>query len=343
MAKRAPILFIAAVLLAAGRVPSYAASAGTTAADFLKIPVAAIPSGMGEAYTAMVGPDSILYNPAGLGLLSYSALSASYNQYILGVNQGYLSLSWRFPFGTLGAAYSALSSGQIDAYDQNDMPIGKASTSHRFAGLSFAQSWPHYPQDAGKLDPMLITPPWTRIEPVRDYRPKVYRFSAGATVKQISEDLAGTSSSAMAFDAGVLLVLPHHLQLGASAMNFGSAQKFEESSAQLPSSLRAGLAKDFHTVDDIMIFTVASDLVKYRDQNYISDTGLQVDIMRLFQLRLGYTSLKDAGSKVSGGFGLNFDSVSDKGSLLGGTRIDYSYVGYGELGATHRFGFQMVW
>ena len=323
--------------------PARAGGAGTTSANFLKIPVAAIPSALGEAYTAMVGPDSILYNPAGLGLLSYSAFSGAHNQYLDGIAQEYLALAWRFPFGTFGAAFTTLSSGNIDAYDENDMPTGKTSTGHQLTVFSFAQSWPNFKKDAGKLDPMLITPNWTRIEPVADYRPKSYRFSAGASVRKISEKLAGESSSSYAFDAGLVLILPQHFHLGVSALNFGGSEKFVQETYSLPSSLRFGLAKDFHTVNDIMIFTVASDMVKYSDREYLSATGLEVDVMKMFQLRFGYKSQKDSGSRVCGGFGLNFDRLADKNSFLHGARVDYSYIDYGALGTTNRLGVQFIW
>jgi hypothetical protein len=337
------VLAAAAFLAAWPFAPAHAGGAGTTAANFLKIPVAAIPSSLGEAYTAMVGADSILYNPAGLGLLSYSAFSGAHNQYLDGIKQEYLALAWRFPFGTVGAAFTTLSSGDIDAYDENDMPIGKTSTGHQMTVVSFAQSWPHFRKDAGKLDPMLITPNWTRIEPVADYRPKSYRFAAGASVKKISEKLAGESSSAFAFDAGLALVLPRHFHLGVSALNVGSGEKFIEETYNLPSSLRFGVAKDFHTVNDIMVFTVASDIVKYSDRESFSATGLEVDVMKMFQLRLGYKTQKDSGSRVCGGFGLNFDRLADKNSFLHGARVDYSYVDYGALGTTNRLGVQFIW
>ncbi|HCC48400.1 MAG TPA: hypothetical protein DEQ38_09850 [Elusimicrobia bacterium] len=338
------IAIAAAALLAAGLLaPARAEDPGTTAANFLKIPVAAVPSGMGEAYTAMVGPDSILYNPAGLGLLSYSSFSGSHNQYIDGITQEYLALAWRFPFATVAAAYSSLSSGDIDAYDENDMPVGKTSTSHQLTVFSVAQSWPRFKKDAGKLDPMLITPPWTKIPLVADYRPKSYRLAAGASVKKISEKLAGESSAAYAFDAGLTLILPRHFHVGASALNYGGSQKFLEASSKLPSSLRFGIAKDFHTVNDVMVFTVASDMVKYSDRDYQSATGLEVDVMKMFQLRLGYKTQKDSGSRVCGGFGMNFDRLSDKNSVMMGARVDYSYLDYGSLGATHRLGVQLIW
>jgi hypothetical protein len=323
--------------------PVFAGGVGTTSGNFLKIPVAAIPASLGEAYTAMIGPDSILYNPAGLGLLGYSSFSGAHNQYAEGITQEYVSGAWRSPYGTIGAAYSTLSSGKIDAYDSNDMLIGDTSSRHGMIALSYAQSWPHFNQDIGKLDPMLITPSWTSVAPVKDYRPKAYRISVGATAKKIGETLGGASASTYVYDAGVMLVLPHHLQAGFSALNMGGSEKFVRETYSLPSSLRFGLAKDFHTVNDVMIFTLASDVVKYSDSDYLNATGLNLDIMRMFQFRLGYTSRKDSGSKLSGGFGMTFDRMADKSSFLSGARVDYAYVDYGELGGTHRFGVQFVW
>lgn len=318
-------------------------AAGTTAANFLKIPVAAIPVSLGEAYTAMVGPDSILYNPAGLGLLSYNAVSGSHNQYLAGITQEYVSAAYRSPYGTIGLGFSSLSSGKIDAYDDNDMPIGKTSTSHQLWILSYSQSWPHFRKDTGMLDPMLITPNWTRVEPVKDYRPKVYRFSLGASVRQISETLDHDSSKTCAYDLGALLVLPHHFHLGASALNLGGKQKFVQESHALPGELRFGLAKDFHSINDIMVFTLASDIVKYSDSAASGATGLEVDILKIFQLRLGYKSKRDTDSSFSGGFGMNFDRFSDKDSFIHGARVDYSYMDYGGLGATSRIGVQFIW
>ncbi len=343
MRKHAVIPALAAALICGSRLLLGAAAPGTTSADFLKIPVAALPSGMAEAYTAMVGPDSILYNPAGLGLLGYSSFSGSHNQYLDGITQEYVAAAYRSSYGTVGAAFSTLSSGEIDAYDSNDMAIGKTSTRHRMVMLSFAQSWPHFNQDIGMLDPMLINPSWTRVEPVKDYRPKSYRISVGGSVKNISEKLGGEGASSYAFDAGLLLVMPGHFHAGISALNFGRGEKFLDETYKLPSSLRFGLAKDFHTVNDIMVFTLASDAVKYSDQDYFNSTGVEVDIMKMFQMRLGYRTQKDMGSRICGGFGMNFDRLSDKGGFLKGSRFDYAYLDYGGLGVTHRLGVQFIW
>ncbi|MBU2572880.1 MAG: hypothetical protein KKH28_02230 [Elusimicrobia bacterium] len=316
---------------------------GTTAANFLKIPVAVIPSAMGEAYTAMVGPDSILYNPAGLGLLSYPSFSGSHNQYLEGITQEYAALTYRSKYGTFGFGFSMLTSGEITAYDGNDMNIGHTSTNHRFVMLSYAQSWPHFDADIGKLDPMLITPSWTRVEPVIDYRPKAYRIALGASIKQVGEKLADQKSTAYSFDAGALAVLPAHVQIGVSVLNFSGRQKFADETYDLPRVLRAGIAKDFHTINDIMIFKTAADVVKYSDYGFFGCIGFETDVMRVFQLRIGYKTQRDTGSRISGGFGMNFDSFTEKENIIHGVRVDYAYLDYGNLGATHRLGLQLIW
>lgn len=320
-----------------------ASETGATASNFLKIPVAVIPSGMGEAYTAMVGPDSILYNPAGLGLLSYPTFSGSHNQYLDGITQEYAALSYPSKYGTFGLGFSMLASGEITAYDSNDMIIGHTSTDHRFITLSYARSWPHFSDDIGKLDPMLITPSWTRLSPITDYRPKAYRLALGTSIKQVSEKLADQQSTAYSFDVGALAVLPARFHIGVSVLNFSGRQKFTDEAYDLPRILRAGIAKDFHTINDIIVFKTAVDAVQYSDYGSFASIGLETDVMQVFQLRIGYKTQKDTGSRISGGVGMNFDSFTEKENIIHGVRLDYSYLDYANLGVTHRLGLQLIW
>jgi hypothetical protein len=317
-------------------------SPGLTGANFLKIPVAALPAALGESYTALIGPDSALYNPGALGLLGYSAFSGSHNTYLAGITQEYAALSLRTRYGTAGFSFSSLSSGGITAYDADDQIIGETETSHRVVALTFARSWPNFPSDIGMIDPMIIPPSWTRVKEVRDYRPKAYRFAAGVTVKRVMEELDDDSSAAWAGDAGVMLVLPGRVQIGASALNLGTSQDFYSESAALPSSYRFGVAKDFHTVKDLMVFTLAADAVKYRDAELYQSFGLEVDILRFLQVRAGFRGADNAGAKSTVGFGFNFDKFTESG-FLKGIRVDYASIGYGELGSTNRIGLQAVW
>lgn len=340
---RKKTLLAAAFLFLFGSTVAFASTDyGTTSANFLKIPVAPVPAGMGQAYTAMYGTDSVLYNPGALAIMNYSSISGAHEQYFSDMTQEYLAANIRFKFGTVAVMYNSFSSGKFQGYAQGDVPTGNIEAKFSAMSVTFAKSWPYFPEDKGKIDPMPTTPYWTRMEQVEDFRPKTYRFSVGATVKRVTEDLYESKASAMGFDAGALLVLPRHWQIGAAALNYGGKIKHYRDSFSLPSELRLGAAKDFHTKNDVMVFVFDVDGVKYKDSDYFLVAGMEANIAKVFQIRAGYSTQKDVLSNVSVGAGLSLDIFGEDG-FFNGARIDYAFADYGDFGATHRIGFQVVW
>ncbi len=80
----------------------YANGPGTTGANFLKIGVGARAAAMGDAFTVIVDDSTSLYwNPAGLAKIEERQLSATYNMWFAGINQGYLGMS--FPLSRSGS------------------------------------------------------------------------------------------------------------------------------------------------------------------------------------------------------------------------------------------------
>ena len=209
----------------------FASDYGTTSANFLKIPVAPVPAGLGQAYTAMYGTDSVLYNPGALAIMNYSSVSGAHAQYFSDMTQEYFAANMRFDFGTIALSYVSLSSGKFAGYQQTsggpatDNPTGDISAQFSSMALSFSKSWPYFPEDRGMIDPMPITPFWGKMEEVEDFRVKTYRLSLGATIKRVSEDLYETTASTIGMDVGALLILPGHWQFGASALNYGGKIK----------------------------------------------------------------------------------------------------------------------
>lgn len=334
-------LLLVCAMMCAGN--TYASSdAGTTAANFLKIPVAPVPTALSEAYTALSGADSVMYNPAGMALMNYSTLSAAHNQYFMDMMQEYVALNLKFPFGTVSAHYSSLSSGKFDGYDSEDNNIGSISAQFSVMGLSFSKVWPYYEDDKYLVDPMIITPYWGSMQPVTEFRQKTYRFATGFTVKRISEDLYESTAETLAFDAGVMLVLPGHWQFGASALNYGGKIKHKVQSFDTPSSLRFGVARDFHSRNDVIIFTGSADAVKYTDNDMYGAFGIEANISKILQIRTGYKTEKDTLTSFTAGAGMNFDTFTSS-SFMKGARLDYAFASYGSFGATHRIGFQIIW
>lgn len=311
--------------------------------NFLKIPVAPVPSALSDSYSARVSADSLLYNPAGPGLLTYSELSLAHNQYFEGIMQEYLTSTVNTEYGNFSILYSVLSSGDIDRYDENENKIGKVSTSHKAYGIGYSKGFPYFEYARGKIDPMLITPSWSKIKPVKVYIPKVYRFSFGFLAKKIEERLDREKSSTIAFDAGALLVLPGHLHIGTSIQNISGKQKFYLEENKFPLIYRFGVAKDFHTVRDIMNFIFSVDFVNDEENGKYFNFGFENDILKSFQLRLGYSTKDREGSKLTVGFGMTFDRLLSQESLFQGFRMDYALVNYGVIGVTHRIGLQFIW
>jgi hypothetical protein len=311
--------------------------------SFLKIPVATIPSALSQSYAAMVSPDAFWYNPAGNGLLTYSAISVSHNRYLESLNGDCISLSYKTPYGVFTPFYSVLLSGDITSYDENESIIGKFSTSHKVYGFSYSKGFPEYDFLYKKQDPMLISHSWKNIKPPKVYVPKVYRFSIGFTVKRIEERLDTENSKNTLFDAGAIFVLPGHFHLGLSVQNIGEKQRFYLNETKIPKTFRFAVAKDFTTIRDVMNFIFSVDYVYDEQVKGYFNFGFENDISKTFQMRVGYSTREKEGSELTFGIGMNFDRFLSKESLFKGLRFDYSLLNYGVLGLNHRIGFQVVW
>ncbi len=312
--------------------------------SFLRIPLPPYPTSVAESFTARVNGDSNLYNPAGIGLLTYSSLSIAQNNYIEGISQQYLNAVINTVYGNFSAFYSVMNSGDITSYDENENITGKTSAVYSYYGFSYSKGFPYFEYARKKIDPMLITPSWSKIKPVKVYIPKVYRFSVGVSAKRIEEKLDTEKRGVNLFDLGVLLVLPGHFHLGASLQNLSSKSKFYQQYEKIPSTFRVGIAKDFSTIKEIINFIFSADYVVVEGNEKYLNTATEVDISKAFQIRFGYsTKANSSFSKFAFGLGMTFDSVLSKESIIKGLRMDYAYLSHKYLGPTHRLGFQMIW
>lgn len=315
----------------------------TLTGHFLNVIPCPYPTSLSNAFTSHVNSDSVFYNPAGIGLLTYSVASIARHQYFENITHDYLNLTIDSKYGNLSMFYSILRSGEITAYDLNENIIGNTSTSHSLYGITYAKGFPYFEYAKGKIDPMLIPPYWSGIKPVKIYIPKVYRFSIGLTLKRIEDRLADVKKGINLVDVGALLVLPNHLQLGLSIQNITHKRKFYELEEKIPITFRIGVAKNFATIKDIMNFTFSSDYVIIESDRKFLNSGMEINISKSFQIRVGYTTNDTSFSNFVAGIGLTFDKFLSKESIIRGLRMDYTYLGHKYLDTTHRLGFQMIW
>ncbi|MEA2081176.1 MAG: hypothetical protein U9O97_00330 [Elusimicrobiota bacterium] len=139
-------------------------------------------------------------------------------------------------------------------------------------------------------------------------------YTAGLTVKNITESMDSNLSSAAAFDAGVIKDINENLSLGASAKNIG--KKISES--PLPLTASAGFAYRFDE------FTINGDIEKTSEENKLLATGIECKMAPL--LLRGGLSYQDI-LRPSMGFGAVYNNFI----------LDYAFSFHKYLGQSHLF------
>lgn len=169
---------------------------GTTAANFLKIPVDAIGTARGEA--VVVGfndPATVFYNPSTIALLKQTTAHFSYVNWYQGISLNYAAMNFPVAFGgILGFNVISMSSGRMEITTELDQD----GTGDYFevgalqVGVAFARE-------------------------LTDH------FMIGANAKIIRESIYNTSAQGFALDIGGRYVTPWPgLILGFSISNFGT-------------------------------------------------------------------------------------------------------------------------
>lgn len=168
---------------------------GTTAAEFLGIPVGARATAMGNAVTAFIDdPTAIYWNPAGLAAIDGAAFTGEYAQWLAGIDFNFISVVFPIGDGRVGIGVTSMRTPEMEVttVEQQD---GTGETFDA-ASYAFALSYARALTD---------------------------RFSIGGSVKMVQERIWNSSASATAFDIGTQFVTPFYgIRLGAAISNFGT-------------------------------------------------------------------------------------------------------------------------
>ena len=303
-------------------------AAGAAAAPYLKMPMGARGTAMGEAFSGIANDVSALYyNPAGLTALDSAQLELMHLEGFGGVR--YENLGLAVPaelvgldvWGTIGFSYTLvgiediprtqIQPGTPDTFDQAYADRGFLFTS----GASVVTA--SYAWQATKL------------------------YSIGATFKAINEKVDTASGWGLAGDIGLLSrpEIVHGLSAGMTLQNVGTSPSKD---ASLPISLRIGLGYQWDypftkdTWDDRLL--VGMDIVMpIVPVDGVWHLNLGTEYQRWFDtqfaaLRLGFRYPTDLGSlaslTVGGGLGTELPGAT--------LSLDYAWVPYGELGSMQR-------
>jgi len=282
-------------------------NAGNSSAQFLKINPGGRTPGLGNAGTSLSGmAESLFYNPSGLGYLENTEISGNYSKWFEKMN--YSSAAVGVPvknIGTFGAGFIGLFYGDIPIVIQDSS--GELSNT---GDNTSANDIAFYLSYGRKL--MNI-------------------FSAGVNIKLINQTLEEETATSVSFDiSGMTKLLEDKLGIGFVIQNIGTKAKFMKSEYNLPLIIKLGTGYEVlkykkHTGLLVM------DVIKPMDDNFKFNAGLEYGFNKMIYIRGGYQAGYDLNTFTIGG-GLNLPIKSNY------TRVDYAYVPYGSLGATHRIG-----
>lgn len=168
---------------------------GTTAADFLGIPVGARATALGGAVAAAVSdPIAIYWNPAGIAALEDVSFTGEHAEWLAAVDFNFMALTIPSRFGVIGLGLTVMRTP--------DMEVTTVAMQDGTGETFDAASW------AAALV-------WAR--PLTD------RFAVGGSVKWVQERIWNSFSGGLAFDVGTQFETPFRgIRIGASISNFGS-------------------------------------------------------------------------------------------------------------------------
>jgi hypothetical protein len=314
---------------------------GTTAANFLTIPIGPRATAMGSSFSSVANDVTAAYwNPGALSRVPRNEFSVAYTEWLLDTQLNWFGVVFKFDEDNA----VAISINQLDYGNEIiTTPNQPDGTGERWNAqdLAFGISYARNLTD---------------------------RFSIGGNLKYISQQIWNESASAFALDVGLLFHTElEGLRLGMNIANFGTEMKLEgkdllqatdidPSSAgnnpniasnlgtdswPLPLIFTVGISYDFIN-NDTWLLTAATDANIPNNYSTYTNFGLELTWNNLISLRggyKGYNYLIDKAGKeadlfqegLTAGVGVHYD--------FGGffAKVDYSYSDYGIFNEISRF------
>ena len=324
--KRYLVIIVAVIAIYCPLMSQTVSKTGTTAAQFLKIGIGARALGMGGAFAAVSDDATALYwNPAGISSNKKNGIILDHQDWILDVDMDFIGGAFKTPFGTVGAAISAMHMGEMEVTTTRD-PEG---TGEKFSAGSIM----------GQL---------TFSRTLTD------RFSFGISAKIIRESIYNSKANGFALDLGTLYntQIPG-LTMGMSISNYGTKMQMEgrdmllqtevdpslesdpininanfaTDSYELPLIFRFGLAYKRDLPNKLSIL-VAADALHPNDNTESINLGSELAFKNFLFLRSGVANLyqRDSVAGLSVGCGIKLKIINSF------YYIDYTFVDMGPLG-----------
>ncbi|MCZ7603113.1 MAG: PorV/PorQ family protein [Melioribacteraceae bacterium] len=306
---------------------------GSTAAQFLGVPVGPRAISMGGAFVATANDVTSLYwNPAGVSRMNANSALFQHTRWFADIDYNWagavLNLGGMGAFG-LSVTYLDYGQMEVTTLAEQDGTGEYFSANDLALGLTYAYN-------------------------LTD------RFSVGGTIKYVNQTIWNSSASGVAIDLGVLFRSDiYGLRIGASITNFGSDMKMDgkdlyvqhdidrnifgnndqilatlnTDAFPMPLAFRVGLAMDVLDLE-YHRFTVGVDALHPNDNAESLNLGAEYVFNNLISIRAGYKSLflDNSEEGLTLGVGLSYDFAPGLGFFL-----DYAYQDFGILDYTQHF------
>lgn len=320
------LLLIAAVSVRAQILPAFGEDrAGTSAFQFLKIPVDPRGAALGETSVSNASDASALFwNPALAAQGGRTEVGVASAAYFSDVAMHYVAGFSRVGPITLGVSVQALDSGEMPVTTEFSGPEGTGQTFRLVdvaAGLTVSQA-------------------------LTDL------FSYGVTAKYVRESVAGVSTQAGLLDLGVFYRIGDTgVQLGVAIRNFGFESNPGGSidrttlegpitetifnGAEPPTTFMLGASYRPFAATGQHDLVLSGQLTNPNDNAERYNLGAEYTWNDLLALRAGYRFGVDEATLPSIGAGLFVPGIGP------GVRIDYGFSKLERLGTVHRVGIDV--
>jgi hypothetical protein len=325
--RRARLMALAAAFSAAPALGFAFGSAGAESSPYLKLPMGARGTGMGEAFTGVADDaEAMYYNAAGLTQIDSAELLLMHDESFAGIRYEDIGLAVPVDmlglnlWGTIGFSYTLVSIENTLRTEAN--PDGSYNQAYADQGYYFT---------SGDSD-VSVSYAWQATK----------LYSVGATVKFLNEKVDTFDGWGVAADVGLFANasnLVPGLQAGMTVQNIGTSP----TSDPLPVNFRVGIAdKLAHPFsdpedNDDRLTTDLDFVLPIVPVDGAPQVNFGAEYFRWFghdfcTMRLGYRFPDDLGALagMTVGCGLGMQGGGNDYSL------DYTFVPYGDLGTANR-------
>ncbi|MFN3386757.1 MAG: type IX secretion system protein PorQ [Candidatus Thermochlorobacter sp.] len=289
--------------------------AQTTAFEFLRLDRSARIAALGGNSASLAHDiNSFFQNPAVLDSTTHKQAAFSFQKHLLDINSGFLAYGRQIEnIGDFGAGITFVSYGSFDETDEIGNTIGTFSATDLALHLAYSRELQRF--GFGTL-------------------------RTGIGVKFIFSGIQNFRSTALALDAGLLLLIPSEdLHIGLALITLGTQlSTFDGASEALPLDVRFSVSKKLEGLPleltlGFIRLADASESFLSRFRNFT--IGGEFTITDAVKLRFGYSNLQRQDLTLTGTLGLAGLSAG-LGVAIERFKFDYAFSSLGVLGGLHQ-------